>query len=311
MHRRLIAAGKLLLAAVLVGAVGWQFAKLLRSPDLSAAPIVVRPGWLAAAGLLYLAAHTLWGSFFVSLVRRVGGPVPWRVGVRAYFVSQVGKYVPGKAWVVLLRVLLLRPWGLPPVAVGVAATYETLTSMAAGSLVAVALLPVVVTGDLGAQVASGLVVLAGLPAGAFVLHKAAGWLVKRRGGPPLPAPPPLVLLRGLAQDAVGWLLLAVSLGCVLRGLGFAADPADYPARLFAVATSYVAGFLAVVTPGGLGAREWVLQQALAPTLGPDPGAAAKAALVAVAVRLVWTAAEVLLVAPLVWLGGLRPATPNE
>ena len=304
-RRTLIAAGKLVLAAVLVAAVGWQFAKLLRSPELSATAVHVRPGWLVAAGVLYLGTHGLWGSFFVVLTRRIGGPLPWAAGVRAYFVSQFGKYVPGKAMAIVLRVLLLRPWGLPPVAVGVAATYETLTSMAAGSLIAVALLPAMAVGDLRAQVVGGLVVLAGLPAGAFALHKLAGYLVAKRGGPRLPVPPPLLLLRGIAQDAVGWLLLGLSLGCVLRGLGYDADPADFPARLFAVATSYVAGFLAVVSPGGLGAREWVLQRVLAPRTG-----AAEAALVAVAVRLVWTAAEVVVGVPLYWLGPAKPAIPS-
>ncbi len=314
MRRRLIAAGKLLLAAVLVAAVGWQFAKLLRSPDLWATAVTVHPEWLVAAGLLYLGCHTVWATFFVTLTRRIAGPLPWAAGVRGYFLSQFGKYIPGKAGAIVLRVLLLRPWGLHPVAVAATATYETLTSMAAGALVAAALLPAVTAGDdVRAKVASGLVLLAGLPVGVVVLVKLAGWLVARKGGPPLPAPPPLLLLRGLAQDALGWLLLGLSLGCTLRGLGFAAGPADYPSHLFAAAASYVVGFV-VPTPGGLGTREWLLQRTLAPALDPggaggDAGLAA-GALVAVVLRLVWTVAEVVSAPLLYWLLPAAPAIPT-
>ena len=63
-----------------------------------------------------------------------------------------------------------------------------------------------------------------------------------------------------------------------------------------VLLSYVAGFLVVVAPGGLGAREFVLATALTPRLTATTGAdaAALAVVIALLLRLVWTAAEVLL-----------------
>ncbi len=59
--------------------------------------------------------------------------------------------------------------------------------------------------------------------------------------------------------------------------------------------AYVAGFVVVVTPGGLGAREFVLQLALTPRFASAVGAeqaAALAIVVALMLRLVWTIAEV-------------------
>ena len=38
---------KLLLAVAIIAGVGWQFAKLLRSPELWDHPPELRPGWLA------------------------------------------------------------------------------------------------------------------------------------------------------------------------------------------------------------------------------------------------------------------------
>jgi len=58
------------------------------------------------------------------------------VCLRAYFVSQLGKYVPGKAWAVVLRVGLVRSQGVSASVGGLATFCEVLTMMAIGSLVA-------------------------------------------------------------------------------------------------------------------------------------------------------------------------------
>jgi uncharacterized membrane protein YbhN (UPF0104 family) len=59
----------------------------------------------------------------------------------------------------------------------------------------------------------------------------------------------------------------------------------------------VAGFVVAVLPGGLGVREGVLMYALAPALGED-----LAVVAALALRLVWVAAELLAAAVLLPLG---------
>ena len=63
-----------------------------------------------------------------------------------------------------------------------------------------------------------------------------------------------------------------------------------------MAIAYVSGFAALILPGGLGAREEVLQTMLAGQLARTEGSAAPpvAALVAVALRIVWTVFEVAL-----------------
>ena len=59
--------------------------------------------------------------------------------------------------------------------------------------------------------------------------------------------------------------------------------------------SYVAGFVVLVAPGGLGVRELVLEYALRPRFEPTLGLAladAQAVVVALILRLTWTIAEV-------------------
>ncbi|MFO0852246.1 MAG: lysylphosphatidylglycerol synthase domain-containing protein [Gemmataceae bacterium] len=298
-RRRLLLVGKGLLAAVLIGAVGWHFARLLNAPELWEHPPVARPAYLAAAGVLYLLAHTLWATFFVQLLWNQRADVSWRLGVRAYFVSQFGKYVPGKAWVIVLRVLLLRPAGVDHGVVAVTGVYETLTSMAAGAILGVCLLPWAGIGlDLGPAAWVGLLAVATMPLSAGVINKLAARLVlKRRGsdGKPLPSPSLRLLVRGLLQDAVGWCLLGLSLWATVTGLTLGdgeLTPGRYLQDLAATALSYVAGFVFMFSPGGLGAREFVLQRVLTAQLGDGPAAAAQAAVVAIVVRMVWTGFEV-------------------
>ena len=304
-RRRLWLTLQATLALGLAAAVAWHFWKLLRAHPLDSQTVTFRPGLLIAAGICYLAAHTLWGTFFWQLLRAGRGRVGWLPAVRAYFVSQVGKYAPGKAWVILLRMMLLQPLGLRPALVGVCGTYETLTTMATGAAVGVVLLP---WSGWGLAVGSiewlGFLALAALP---IVLGLSNGLLTRitRKLGKSadIPTPPIPLLIQGLAQAASGWLFLGLSTALTLAALvPDAGQVTDLDARglLAATALSYVAGFAALIVPGGIGARELLLQTMLAAQLAAanvaDPAGVSVVA--AVVLRLVWTVAELALGAAL-------------
>lgn len=307
------------LALALIVGVAWHFAKLLRAEELT--NLTVRYELLVPAGLLYLGAHTIWATFFVQLLRSQGADVNWLTGVRAYFVSQFGKYVPGKAWVIVLRVVMLRRDGVTTAVVGLTATYETLTSMAAGAIIGVCLLPWTGFGDLveseiGPWTWLGLVAIACLPVGFLGLNRFARRVARWRQGPdatPLPVPRIGLLARGLLQDSVGWCLLGLSLWLTIRAVvPETADlsPEAYRNSVAAVAVSYVAGFVAFVSPSGLGARELLMQLMLTRQLQPDVGstAAGLAVVVALIVRLVWTVFEVGFALMLFWFA--KPIVPT-
>src|SRR5262249_57797160 len=121
------------------------------------------------------------------------GPVPpWGMTLRAYYVGHLGKYLPGKAWALLLRADLVRPGGVRPGLAGLTAFYEVLTTMAAGALVAAVLFAC-----LGADAGPGLDLEAlrglarlGLPPGGVAGRwLGAGVAGLRVGGVGL-APPP-------------------------------------------------------------------------------------------------------------------------
>lgn len=287
-------------------------------------------GWLAASGLLYLAGLAAYGRFFERIVHGSATPVQLGPALRAYIVSHLGKYVPGKAMVVVIRAGMLIPFGVRASSAAIATFYETLVMMAAGGLIAAAgfaaargsemvafalpaggrlelpLYRVAALGGLGVGLA--LLVVTAPP----VFTKLVKWVSL-----PFPAVGPdsvpclngRLLAQGLLWSSAGWVLLGLSQLVVVRAF----DPAGahkliaygLTATVIAsVALATVAGFIVAVLPGGLGVREGVLMWALAPGLGSD-----HAVVAALALRLVWVVAEVAAAAVLVPL--YRPARPAE
>src|SRR5262245_47760600 len=287
--------------AIVVGVVVYFANVLQKMPAVQFSP---RVELLVPAGVFYLLAHLCWATFWVRLLHYEGVWVSGGIGLRTYYISQFGKYIPGKIWVPAMRIGMLRPFGGHPAPVVVTAVYETLTSMAAGALLGVLFLPTL--GVLPPEISgrtTALFAVAALPIGLGLLNKFAARIAKKKRGPdarPLPAPSIFLLAQGLLHGACGYCLLALSLGLTIRAL--VPNPPEwsaetYAAELAAVSLSYVAGFVIVVAPGGLGVREFVLVAVLTPRFEPDLGlatATGMAVVVALVVRLTWTIAEVVL-----------------
>jgi len=299
------------LALAIVLGVGRQFARILGDDSWQGTGGIQRWEIIPLVGLLYLAAHGSWGSFWVRLLREQGVPVSWYAGLRCYFVSQFGKYVPGKAWVIVLRVgMLSQRWQAPALTVAMTATYETLASMGAGALVVVLCVPFM--GVLPPNLFEHwgwFALVASLPVGLALVHRLiCGWL-RERGKGAVAAPSWWLLFQGTVHGVIGWLLLGVSLGLLLEAMnpGWEWTGSRAAALVGTVALAYVAGFVVLVTPGGLGVREWVLLHTLPPLLlsGGDTVPMILAALAALWLRLIWTVAEVLCAGVLY----LRPALP--
>lgn len=329
--RRARIALRLLLGGAILFFVGRLFVRDLARLDL--ATLHLRPAWLALSALLYLAGLSASAWFWHHLLHTLGERPTLLAATRAYAIGHLGKYVPGKAWALLLRVDLVRG---PRVRLGVAiltSFYEVLTTMAAGALLAAAVF-VVWPPRLGAltwnPALTGLALLAlcGVP----LLPGVFNYLVSRLAarfesvkGLRVPKVRLPTLALGLLATGGGWTLLGLSAWALLSGV--LPEPPPLTPTLWArltgsVAFAYVAGFVAIVSPGGLGVREYLLlllllpltldpllptlaAQALALLATPDGTGATTAAvallpaqevepqLVAAVVllRVVWTAAE--------------------
>src|SRR5262249_56906349 len=92
----------------------------------------LQPGWLAVSGLLYVLGLGTSAWFWIRLLRALGQHPPVLAAVRAYYVGHLGKYLPGKAWALIMRTTMIRG---PTVRLGVAGLttfYEGFTTMAGG-----------------------------------------------------------------------------------------------------------------------------------------------------------------------------------
>lgn len=303
-RKQLWTIAKSLLAIGIIVLVARQFVLVLQRDDLQKHPLTLRWEWLIPAGLLYLGAHTFWGTFWVRLLRNQGLPIGFGVGLRAYFVSQFGKYIPGKVAVIVMRTEMLKAFGCSRVPVAVTAVYETLTSMGAGAMLGVACIPFlgVLPEEVSKNVAwFGLVAL--IPLSIPILHKIGRRAVMKMSGRDkslMRDPSHWLMAQGLMHGACGWCLLSLSLACTLQAIA-PTPPAwnrdAFLGDLAAVALSYVAGFVVLVAPGGIGARELVMQKAVSWRFAEALGAVQADGLgvvIALVLRLAWTAAEVLL-----------------
>jgi hypothetical protein len=310
MRQRLLLAAKTALALAIVIGVTLHFIGILGNPEFANFQFSIRYELLIPAGALYFLAQCCWATFWVRLLKAEGVAVTWYIGLRAYFVSQFGKYIPGKVMVILIRVGMLRDSGGSPLAVAVTATYETLTSMASGALLGVLLLPYL--GVLPVSVSSKTTILmavAALPVALGILNKLVVRIAAKKrslDAPPLPAPSLWLLAQGLLHGVSGWCLLGLSLCLVVESVGLSTGSLleDYPIYLGAVSLSYVAGFVVLVAPGGLGVREFILMETLTPRFGAflDPtNAKGVAVVIALLLRLSWSVVEIVVALPLYFL----------
>ncbi|MEZ6046842.1 MAG: hypothetical protein R3C11_14940 [Planctomycetaceae bacterium] len=65
-------------------------------------------------------------------MRSCGADVPWGAAIRAHYCGHLGKYVPGKALVLVIRTALVKNAGCPPALAALTATCETLMMMGTG-----------------------------------------------------------------------------------------------------------------------------------------------------------------------------------
>ncbi len=313
-HRRRIAL-RVIQWAIAALVLGFLVREVVRSWDrLAARSYHFDPLWLLAAAAAYIAGLAPCAWFWHQSLRAVGQRPPLRDTLRAYFVGHLGKYVPGKALVVILRAGLLRWSGADLRVAAVSVFYETLTMMAVGAFLAAAAIWLWLRQHPGlALLAAGLMLVALLPTLPPVFRRLARWAGVGRGDEEAAARLDRLGYRNLAIGwlaiGAGWLLVAGSLWATLRAMEVPQAAASFSTLLeqlpwltAAVTLSVVAGFLSLL-PGGALVRESVLFILLQEPLGSETALVA-----AVVLRLVWLASEVVVAAAL-WL--LPGATPRQ
>jgi uncharacterized membrane protein YbhN (UPF0104 family) len=258
------------------------------------------PLWLVAGAAFYILGLAPMAWFWHQTLIALGQDVSPGRTLRAYFVGHLGKYFPGKALVLVIRIGALRPSLKSTWLAVVSTALETLMMMAVGAFLAAALAMFVLElGAGGSALAFLLAASAFIPtlppvtrriarAGLrrFPVNIAAGIDVRQ-----LVAPLTWRLwMMGWIASLACWTLLGLSLWATLRAIGVdQLEPlADMSFLVGSVALAVVAGFLSML-PGGVIVRDALMMQLLAPVCGE-----ANALVAAVLLRIVWLVSELVI-----------------
>lgn len=215
--------------------------------------------------------------------------LPFGVATRIWFISNLGKYIPGKVWSIAAMSVMAREHAVSPVAAAGSSILIQLVTVATG--IALVLLTgmkaidqPVITAVVGALLILGI---AAIPA---ILPRLARMVANLTGRsleiPPLPA---RTLWLSVGRSLVSWIAYGIAFWLFVRGvLGSAAGGVSSYIAVYAA--SYIIGFLALFAPGGVVVRESALVTGMVRLgLASQPDAFA----VAVASRLWLTVVELL------------------
>ncbi len=259
------------LLGTLIGIVGIAFVvrRVIRDRSeiadaLSSADI----GWLVVGGISGLAAMSLIGINWLVIIRHAGSPSPWRRGLSWFFVGQLGKYVPGGIWPIVGQAELAHRGSTPRSTAYFSTAMSMVTTFLGAATVAAVTGLIAPSGNrvIPALIAAGLVVgsvaLVAEPARA-ALHRLTAKVTSRS----LRLPEPRWFAGLVALHLPVWVLFSgmnIFAAVALR--------ADLDARLvvelvFVTCVSWMAGFVIVGVPGGIGVRETIFISMMTAPLG--------------------------------------------
>lgn len=249
-------------------------------------------GWLGLASLLTLATFCLLIETWRRVLVHLGSTVPFELAARIWFVSNLGKYVPGRIWQVATMAVMAGERGVPVATVGASAVLMAIASVATGFAVVL-----VTSAGTVQQLAGGVAGVVVATVGLFLLLVGAPWIASHwnRVARRFPraqlsvAIPPAAIAVAIAGCAISWLLYGLAFMLFVWAL-IGQVGAPYSAFVTANAASYLVGYLAIIAPAGIGFREVVLASILVPL---RIATAPQAAVITIASRIWLTVLEIL------------------
>lgn len=264
---------------VVVALVAWFAGDTLRTgwQELSAAKIRIDWRWAVLSAAIYILGLSPMAYFWQLALRSLGETADTATVVRGYYLGHLGKYVPGKALVAVLRTGMLVQHGCDMRRVVVSVFLETLTFMATGGLLAAGLLAL--SGDGPAAyvwLSAGLAVLAGLPVAPPIARRLARRVMVGKDATQanntdaaLAGINWRLTAAGLGCASVAWVGVGLSLWAAVRAVGIATVSPFSQLSLWVegVTLPVVAGFLSLI-PGGLMVRDALQAELLTPLTSP-------------------------------------------
>lgn len=180
-----------------------------------------------------------------------------------FFVSNLGTYIPGGIWHIASRVKLTADAGIPIRTATVVSAIDLLSVILASTILT---LPLVMGGLTGFGLSQLYLICGGLlvwPIGLYVLSRWEHPLREllhstRHVTKSSHSRPALTLFYSTTISLSGWLASGCALLCVAKAANIIPPLTDVFLLTSLSAASWLAGFMAVWAPGGIGIRETVL-----------------------------------------------------
>ena len=243
--------------------------------------------WIGAATVLVLVTYAL----LIEGWRRVLGAwdshLPFRQAARIWFLSNLGKYVPGNIWSLTAMGVMAKKRGLSPIAASGSSVIMQMVSLATGAAIVMVTSAKLLGQPLLVGAAFVVLVVVLLSAPRF-LPPFSVWvsgLIGRDIAPP--TVPATSIWTAAIASTLSWLFYGLAFQLFVRGL-LGNAPGEISSYIAVYTAAYILGFISPIAPAGLGVREFTLA-AFMTQLGLANEA--DAALVAIAARLWLTIVE--------------------
>lgn len=248
-----------------------------------------RPAWtlIAAASVLVLLTYALLIEAWRRVLAAWSARLAWPDAARIWLASNLGKYVPGKVWSILAMGALARERGVSPLAAGGSAILMQAIAVATCAAVAVAFGAAAIESP-WSRAAAAIVIVAAIVLAPRLVRPA---FAAARAITGRDFATPAVPARAVSIAATSTLLVWLVSGIAFRMLAnaFGVTRGDAASYISVYAASYLAGFVALFAPGGIGVREGAL---VATMQRAGLASAPEAVVIAIASRLWLTVLEV-------------------
>ena len=275
-----------------IAIVGFAARSLVRNWDqLRAQPLEwsIEPGWLISSAVVVWLMYGLLIAAWRIMLTGWGRGLDFWSAARIWTVSSLGKYLPGKVWAVAGMAVMAQRAGVGAgPATGSAIILQVLAIGTGAAVAALSGWSSLRAAYPGAEGGLAVLLVASVLAVAVLLRPDSVRKIVRIALPEATVsltPPIGAVAFGITANAIAWLGYGVALWLLARGLLPSAGLGLLPA-IAVFTASYLAGFLALFAPGGIGVREGVFILMLQGPIGIGAATA-----LAVASRLLLTVTE--------------------
>ena len=266
---------KILLTFLFLAIVVRQFQK--HWAEISAYDWQIDPVWALSSFALGIFALYLHSSLWRPIIKCFGHEMSGFTAFRILYLSNLGRYIPGKVWQLFGVMYLSKKEGISLEEAGSSFVLLQMFSLPASALV------FLIAAQFESRLLDDQIRLIGqksvwlLGAGAFVLagfitflpRRAVGavnWFLVRIKRPPIKLViPVLTALKIFCGYVVAWAVYGLAFWLLTMSV---ADVMEPIAAIGGFILAHQIGYVALFAPGGLGPRELVLQLQLAPFFGP-------------------------------------------